>query len=192
MAKDVTGGLEGLQWGGRRGGVDEVLYEGDEGARAGAGDPGVAQDDGHLGPEVERSADLVRLVAVGAVELVDGDDESDAAPFEEVHRGEAFGEAPGVGQHDGSEGALGEFVPHEPEAFLARCAEQIEHVLLGEGDAAEVHGDGGGRLGLDALQIVRPHTDLGQQFLGAQRGDLADRAHERRLADTESMRRPGP
>jgi hypothetical protein len=81
---------------------------------------------------------------------------------------------------------LGELVPHEPEPFLSGCAEQVEHQVLTEGDASEVHGDGGGPLALDTADVIDRAACLGEQFLGAQRPDLADRAHERGLAHAEA------
>ena len=82
-----------------------MLDEGDQRLDAGAGDAGVAQHDGHLGLEVDRRPYLLGFVAVRPVELVDGDDESDAAPLEEVDGGEAVVEAAGVGEHDRAERA---------------------------------------------------------------------------------------
>src|SRR5690606_6108306 len=62
--------------GGGRGVGDEVADEGEQGLDAGAGDAGVAADDRDAGVQVEGGPHLLGVVAEGAVELVDGDDES--------------------------------------------------------------------------------------------------------------------
>ena len=77
-------------------------------------------------------------------------------------------------------------VPHEPETALTGRAEEVEHEVLGQGQAAEVHRHGRGGLGghggeiVDALGLVR------DERLGAQRVDLRHGADERRLADAEA------
>jgi hypothetical protein len=63
-----------------------------------------------------------------------------------------------------------EVVPHEPEAFLAGGAEEVDDEFAADGDAAEVEGDGGGRLVEDALEVVDPDAGAGEVLLGAQRG----------------------
>ncbi|CAM5476646.1 hypothetical protein SBADM41S_11584 [Streptomyces badius] len=93
----------------------------------------------------------------GAVgEGVDGDDEGDAAFLQAAHDVEADFEAAGVHEDHRAEGAFEQTVPEEPEALLAGGAEEVEHQLLGDADAAEVHGHGGGRLGLGAVVVVDP------------------------------------
>src|SRR5690606_32281529 len=111
-----------------------------------------------------------------------------AALLEEVDRREALLQAPGVGEDDRAERALAELVPHEPEAFLAGRAEQVQHVVRVEGDAAEVHGHGRLDLVLDAVEVVGAGADRGEEFLRAERRDLADRADEGRLAHAEPAR----
>ena len=66
--------------------------------------------------------------------------------LEVVDRREAVGEAAGVDEDDGADGAADQVVPHEPEPVLAGRAEQVQDQVLVEGDAAEVHGHRGGRL----------------------------------------------
>ena len=81
-----------------------------------------------------------------------------------------------------------EVVPHEPEPVLARGAEQVEDQLVVDGAAGEVHGHGGGGLGLDARHVVEPHRQVRHGRLGGERGDLGHGADERRLADAEPAR----
>ena len=82
-----------------------------------------------------------------------------------------------VDQQDEAEHALGEGLPHEREARLTRRSEEIEHDIVRDGDASEVHRDGG-----LALALGRGVADLP---LGREHGDLADRLDERRLTGVE-------
>jgi len=91
--------------------------------------PCVTQQDGHLGPQAQGDPDVVRLELRGAIEAVDGDDERHPVSLEVVDRGETVSDAPRIGQHHGTDGTDGQFVPHEPETLLAGRAEQIEHEL---------------------------------------------------------------
>ena len=100
--------------------------------------------------------------------------------------GEALVDAAGVDEHDGAEGAGAEVVPHEAEALLAGRAEQVHDERLVDGDAAEVHGDGGGGLLADVGDVVDAGGHRGHGGLGAQRLDLGDGADEGRLADAEA------
>jgi hypothetical protein len=92
------------------------------------------------------------------------------------------------GQDQRAERAEGQLVPEEPEAVLARGAEQVDGEALADVDAAEVHGHGGGRLGLHAGERVHRATGLAQPLLGAQRADLADRPDQGGLARAETAR----
>ncbi len=109
-----------------------------------------------------------------------------SALFDVVDGPEAVGQPAGVHQHDGTDRATGDVVPHEPEAVLARRAEQVQDQVLGKGDPAEVHGDRRGRLVRQHRQVVDRYGRLGHQRLGAQRLDLADRSDQGRLADAEA------
>jgi hypothetical protein len=79
-----------------------------------------------------------------------------------------------------------QFVPQEPESVLAGRTEQVQHQVLVDGDATEVQRHGGGGLALHARQIVDAGGQFGDQFLGAQRSDLADRGHHGGLPDAET------
>ncbi len=147
--------------------------------------PCVAQHDGCAAVEIQRAGDVLGLVTARAGEAVHGDHERDAPVLEVVHRREAVLQPPGVREDDGAEGALGQFVPQEPETVLARGAEQVEGQAGADGDAPEVHGDGRGDLLVDAAGVVHQLTGLAEQFLRAQRPDLADRADQGRLAHAE-------
>lgn len=46
---------------------------------------------------------------------------------------------PDICQNNRADRATDQVVPHEPEPALAERAEQVEHQVLIEGDAAEVH-----------------------------------------------------
>ena len=74
--------------------------------------------------------------------------------LEVVDCGEAVGEAAGVDEDDGADGAAYQVVPHEPEAVLAGGAEQVQDQVLVEGDAAEVHGHRGGGLVPGVREVV--------------------------------------
>src|SRR6478609_4268901 len=99
---------------------------------------GVEADDRYVGGQGQRGGDLLGGVARDTVELVDGDDEGDALGLEVVQRRERLVEARHVDQHDGADGAAAQVVPHEPEATLPGRAEEVEHEVLGQGQAAEV------------------------------------------------------
>jgi hypothetical protein len=162
-----------------------VLDDADEDLLDGLPVPGVAHHQGHVLVEVEGLADGAGRVARRSLEAVDADHERDGAPLEVVDGGEAVLQAPGVGQHDGAQRALGQLVPHEPEPLLAGRAEEVQHQVLAQGDPPEVHGDRGGVLALHPADVVDGAPGLGEQFLGAQRPDLADRADEGGLAHAE-------
>jgi hypothetical protein len=149
---------------------------------------GVARHHGDRGVEVEGPADVLGGVTGGAVEAVDAHHEGDGAPLEVVDGREAVLQAAGVGEHDGTEGAGGELVPQEPEAVLAGCAEEVQDEVLAQRDAAEVHGDRGGVLALHPAGVVDGTARLRQQFLGAQRLDLAHGADQGGLAHAEAAR----
>lgn len=148
----------------------------------------VAQDHGDRGVQVECLPDVLDGVTGSALEAVDAHHEGDGAPLEVVDRREAVLQAAGVGEHDRAQGAGRQLVPQEPEAVLAGGAEQVQHEVLAQRDAAEVHGDRGGVLALHAAGVVDRTARLRQQFLGAQRLDLADGADQGGLADTEAAR----
>src|ERR1700735_2129118 len=72
---------------------------------------GVAQNQRVAWVEIECLPDLLRVVAGGVVEAVDGDDERETPGLEVVDRGEAVAQPPDVGQDHRAEGAVGELVP---------------------------------------------------------------------------------
>ena len=82
---------------------------------------------------------------------------------------------------------LDEVVPHEPEG-AGPGAEQVEDEVLGERDAAEVHGDGRGPLGLHLGDVVHALRHVGDEGLGAKRVDLGDGTNEGGFTDAESAR----
>src|SRR5438046_9735684 len=88
--------------------------------------------------QFQRGPDLVRLVPALTEEHIDGHDEGKVAPLEEVDGGETGFQAPGVDQYDRADRAAREFVPHEPEPVLARCAERVQHDCGGDGGAPEI------------------------------------------------------
>ena len=165
-----------------------MLDQGDQHPFDRGGLPGVAAYRWYARVQVERDAHVLRVMCGGSVEAVDGDNERHLTFLEVVHGREAVGEPAGVGQDHGAERPIGQFVPHEPEAVLARRAEQVQQQVAAEGDPAEVHRDGGGPLVLHPGQIVIAGADGGQEFLGAQRPDLADRTDEGRLTGAEAAR----
>ncbi|CAM5239216.1 hypothetical protein SGRIM128S_05758 [Streptomyces griseomycini] len=73
--------------------------------------PGVAHQQRYVVVEIERLADVVDRVPGGALEAVDADEERYGAPLEVVDGREAVLQAPGVGEDDRAEGALGELRP---------------------------------------------------------------------------------
>ncbi|AWZ08407.1 serine/threonine protein kinase [Streptomyces sp. ICC4] len=171
-----------------QGGRLEVLDEGDQDVLARLAGARVAEHQRDGGREVEGGADLLRGV-LGSAEVVAGHDEGRAVVFEPVDGVPGVGEAPGVDEDDGAEGAGEEPVPQEPEPLLAGGAEQVEHVVGVEGDAAEVEGHGGGVLPGDPgdpVDVVDRLAGLGHRLFGVQRADLADRADHRGLADAET------
>ena len=135
------------------------------------------------------SASALRTACGGmpwrSVEFVDRDQERQVARLEEVDRGEAVLQPSDVDQDDRADGAADQVVPHEPEPALAGRAEQVQHQILVEGDAAEVHRHRRGGLRRGRVEAVDALRGVGHQRLGPQRHDLGDRAHERRLAGAE-------
>src|SRR5882757_884888 len=97
-----------------------------------------------VSPSATRSAAQRREAAQRV--LGDGDQEGQLARLEEVNRGEAVRQASHVDEDDRADGAAHQVVPHEPEPALSGRAEQVEHQVLVEGDAAEVHRHRGGGL----------------------------------------------
>jgi phytoene dehydrogenase-like protein len=149
---------------------------------------GVAQHERVAGVEVQRVPDLLRIVARGVVEAVDGDDERQPARLEVVDRGEAVAQPAHVGQDHRAEGTVGQLIPHEREALLPGHAEQVQHDPGAEGDPSEVQRHGRGGLAAHAGQVVKADAGGGQGLLGLQRPDLADRTDQGRLARPESAR----
>src|SRR6478752_2181915 len=115
----------------------------------------------------------------------DRDQERQVARLEEVDGGEAVLQPADVDENDRADGAADQIVPHEPETTLPWRAEQVEHQVLVESDAAEVHRHGRGVLRRGQLEAVDPFRCVGHQRFGAQRHDFRHRPHERRLAGTE-------
>jgi hypothetical protein len=72
------------------------------------------------------------------------------------------------------------------KALLPGRAEQVQHDVVGDRDTAEVQRNGGGALALDPGKIVDPAAELAEHLLGAQWGDLTDRADECRLPHAEA------
>src|ERR1022692_1363662 len=135
-----------------------------------------------------KSMAVLRIVVRRVVKAIDGDNERQLAFLEVVDRREAVSEPASVGQDHGAERTVGELIPHEPETLLAGSAEEVQHEPAGEGDPAEVHGDSGRGLAVNAAQIVVADALGAQALLCVQWPDLADRADERRLARTEPAR----
>jgi hypothetical protein len=123
-----------------------MLHQRDEDALGRACLTGVAQHRGHLRREVQCDPDVAGVVAGRAVEAVDGDGERQAALLEVVHRGKAVGQAPDVSEYHGTERPIRKLVSHEPETFLARRPEQVEHHPAADGDPPVVEGDRRGGL----------------------------------------------
>src|ERR1700761_4777918 len=121
----------------------------------------------------------------GTVEDIERDDEWYFPALEVVDRGEAIGQPARVGEHHRAERAKRELVPHEPEPLLPGRAEQVEHQVLAERDAAKVHRHRRGGLALHARRVVDVLADLRQRFLGPQWPDLAHRTDQRGLAYAE-------
>jgi hypothetical protein len=82
-----------------------------------------------------------------------------------------------VHHHDEAQHTLGQNLPHEVEAALPRCAEQVQHQVLIDRNPAEIHGDRGGFL--DAFRLGRDLAFRGDHV------DLADRTDEFRFARIE-------
>jgi S-adenosylmethionine synthetase len=167
---------------------DRVAEQGDEHVLDGLALPRVAHHHGRVRVEIERDPDVVRLVARGAVEAVDRDQERRGAVLEVVHRGETVGQAPGVGEHHRPDRPVRQFVPHEPEALLPGRAEQVQGQIGPEGYPAEIHRYRGGGLAVHAGRVVDADAEVAEHLLGVQRADLADRADQRGLAHPESPR----
>ncbi|KPC71196.1 hypothetical protein ADL26_15630, partial [Thermoactinomyces vulgaris] len=121
-----------------------VLDQRDQAALGVRAVAGVRRQDRGVRSDLERFAHLVGGVGLVSVEAVEGDDEGEAAVLEVVDGGEAVGEAAGVDEDDGADGAADQVVPHEPEAGLAGRAEQVQDEVLVDGDTAEVHRHRGG------------------------------------------------
>jgi hypothetical protein len=119
------------------------------------------------------------------VEFIDRYQEGQTTRFEEVDRGEAVLKTPDVDQDDRADGAADQVVPHEPEPALAGRAEQVQHQILVEGDAAEVHRHCRGGFRRSRVQAVDALRRVGHQRLRPQRHDLGDCAHECRFAGAE-------
>src|SRR6266511_1262779 len=181
-----SAGPRGLHHAGRA--THHVLHQRDEHLLAGLPAPGVTEHHRYVRVEVERDLDLFAAVPLYPVETVHRHNERDAASFEVVHRREAVHQPAGVGEHHRTDRAERQLVPDEPEAVLPRRAEQVQDEIVADGDAAVVHGHRGGAFELNAGDVVDSHTLVGEDLLGAQRPDLADRAHQRGLADAEPSR----
>src|SRR5205823_8076124 len=100
-------------------------------------------------------------------------------------RVEALLEVACVHEHHRTDRAPAQLVPEEAEAGLARGAEQVEHEIGAERDAAEVEGDRRGRLARALAQRIELRAGLGEVRLGGERDDLRDRPDEGRLPHTE-------
>jgi hypothetical protein len=165
-----------------------VFHQGDQRVLDRAGRPRVAQHHGHGLLQVQSLADLVRLITGSAVEAVERDDERQAAHLEVIHRREAVIQAADIREHHSPERPVGKLVPHEPEPLLAWDAEQVEHQLRAQAEAAVVKRDRRRRLARDPVQIVVADAGGGQPLLGEQRPDLADGGHHRGLPGREAAR----
>nr|BFE65467.1 hypothetical protein GCM10020063_099930 [Dactylosporangium thailandense] len=150
--------------------------------------PRVAEHDRHVRVQVQRLGDLRRAVLLHPVEAVHRDQERRGAALEVVHRREAVVQPARVGQHHRPEGTQRQLVPQEPEAVLARGAEQVQHDVLIDADPAEVHGHGRRALALDAVHVVDADAGVGEHLLRLEGADLAHRADQRGLADAEPTR----
>src|SRR5690606_38144092 len=148
--------------------------------------PRVAHQQRDVVVEVEGLPDVLGRVTVVALEAVDPDHEGDGAALEVVDGRETVLQPPRVGEHGGAEGALGQFVPHEPEPLLTGRAEEVQHEVLAQREAADVHGRGGGVLRLHPADVVDPTSRLGEPFPGAERPDLAHDADDRGPAHSDA------
>jgi hypothetical protein len=164
---------------------EDVLHQRDQDLLDRTALAGVAEQGRDIRVEVQRNADVLGVVAGSAVKGVDGHDEGQLAPLEVIDGREAVAQAAGIGQDHGTERAIGQVVPHEPETILARGAEQVQHQAGAHRDPAEVHGNRRRSLAGHPGEIVDADSDLRQGFLGTQRADLADRADQRGLAHAE-------
>src|SRR4051812_1193771 len=84
------------------------------------------RDDRDAALDGEGLPHVLEFVDRGPLELVDADDVGKSPVLEEIDGAERVREPPGVGEHDRADGTAAEFVPHEPEALLARGTEQVE------------------------------------------------------------------
>src|SRR5579859_5100269 len=148
--------------------------------------PSVERDQRAPRVDCQRPAQVLELVREYPVEKVDRDHERQADLLEVVDRGVAVVDAPRVDDDEGTERAVREVVPHEPEAVLAGRAEQVQLQLLVDRDAAEVQRDGGRRLRRYLSGAVDLGGDRGDRRLGGQWRNLGDDRHGRGLADPEA------
>src|SRR3954449_5363651 len=90
--------------------------------------PGVAFDDRRLRGQVQRVAQLRRVMPRTVGEAIDRDRErqSGGVGFQLVKDLEALLQPPGVDEDKGADGAFGEAFPQVPEPPLPRRAEQVE------------------------------------------------------------------
>src|SRR5699024_10053089 len=112
---------------------------------------------------------LLDRITRSTVEAVHGHHEVDTAALEKIDRSERTVQASGIGQHNRTQRTACQLVPHEPEPFLARRAEDIEDQLATECDPAEVQRHGRTGLRLDTGEVVHAGTRLAEHFLRAQR-----------------------
>src|SRR5580693_9122136 len=124
---------------------------------------GVAHHDGDVRLEGQGDPDVVGLESGSVVEAVDGDDERGAVPLEVVDRGEAIGHSPRIRHDHGTDRPDRQVIPHEPEALLAGRAEQVQHELGREADAAEIHGHRCGGLSAHAVGVVDATAALAER-----------------------------
>jgi hypothetical protein len=165
-----------------------VLDQGHEHVAARRPLPRIEEQQRDVRGQVQRAPQRRQRVAPGVVEAVHRDDERQPGPLEVVDRGETVREAPGIGHDHRTKRAVGQFVPHEPEAALPRRAEQVENQVIGDRDPAEVHRHRGGGLAFHALELIGYRARFGQVLLGAQRAHLTHRADQGSLPDAEAAR----
>src|SRR6478736_6901803 len=165
--------------------VQRVFGDGDQRRLGRMAVAGVDGDQWDVVAQRERLAYRMSRMPWRPVEFVDRYQERQVARLEEVDGGEAVLQPADVDENDRADGAADQVVPHEPETTLPWRAEQVEHQVLVESDAAEVHRHGRGVLRRGQLEAVDPFRCVGHQRFGAQRHDFRHRPHERRLAGTE-------